>query len=191
MTSSTRRGVLKLAAGAALGLGALRHGWTSARAADEAHGMSAFGDLKYPADFPHFDYVNPQAPKGGSFSQIGPSRQYNQSFLTFNSLNSYILRGDAAQGMELTFSGLMASAADEPDGMYGLAARSVQITDEGLTYRFRMRREARFHDGTPITAHDSAFSLNILKDKGHPIIQQLLRDFEGAQATDDETLVLR
>ena len=57
-----------------------------------------------PPDFPHFDYVDPQAPKGGVFSQIGPGTQFNQNFLTFNSLNSYILRGDAAQGMELTFA---------------------------------------------------------------------------------------
>ena len=77
--------------------------------------MSAFGDLKYPPDFKHFDYVNPDAPKGGLFSQLGPAQQYNQNFLTFNSLNSYILKGDAAQGMELTFATLMARAADEPD----------------------------------------------------------------------------
>ena len=87
--------------------------------------MSAFGDLAYPADFPHFKYVNPDAPKGGVFSQIGPNRQFNQSFQTFNSLNSYILKGDAAQGMELTFATLMARSGDEPDAMYGLAARSV------------------------------------------------------------------
>ena len=73
----------------------------------ERHGMSGFGDLKYPADFKQFEYVNPNAPKGGLFSQIGSTRQYNQNFLTFNSLNSYIFRGDAALGMELTFATLM------------------------------------------------------------------------------------
>ena len=114
----------------------------------ERHGISAFGDLKYPADFPHFDYVDPNAPKGGLFSQIGPSRQFNQGFLTFNSLNSYILRGDAAQGMELTFASLMVRASDEPDAMYGLAARAVRISADGLTYRFLLRPEAKFHDGT-------------------------------------------
>ena len=98
----------------------------------ERHGMSAFGDLKYPADFPHFDYVNPNAPKGGQFSQIGPTRMYNQNFLTFNSLNSYILRGDAAQGMELTFTSLMVRANDEADAQYGLAARSVRMSPDGL-----------------------------------------------------------
>ncbi len=162
-----------------------------ARAEDaERHGISAFGDLKYPADFRHFSYVNPDAPKGGTFSQIGPNRQYNQSFLTFNSLNSYILKGDAAQGMELTFATLMARSGDEPDAMYGLAARSVRISDDGLTYRFLLRSDARFHDGTALTSHDVAFSLATLKQKGHPIIAQLLRDFEGAEAADEHMVAV-
>jgi microcin C transport system substrate-binding protein len=157
----------------------------------EAHGISAFGDLKYPADFHHFEYVNVDAPKGGLFSQIGPGRQFNQNFLTFNSLNSYILKGDAAQGMEMTFATLMTRALDEPDAMYGLAAQKVRISADGLTYQFLMRPRAQFHDGSPITAHDAAFSLNILKEKGHPIIQQLTRDMVDAQAADDATLVVR
>ena len=74
----------------------------------ERHGVSAFGDLKYPPDFEHFDYVNPNAPKGGVFSHVGATRIFNQNLLTFNSLNSFILRGDAAMGMELTFASLMA-----------------------------------------------------------------------------------
>src|SRR5262249_10188910 len=91
----TRRGVLAIAAGA------LASGFSTTGAiADEieTHGISSFGDLKYPADFKHLEYVNVDAPKGGLFSQIGPSRQFNQNFLTFNSLNSYILKGDGAQG---------------------------------------------------------------------------------------------
>jgi microcin C transport system substrate-binding protein len=157
----------------------------------ESHGMSAFGDLKYPVAFPHFDYVDPQAPKGGLFSQIGPSRQFNQNFLTFNSLNSYILKGDAAQGMELTFATLMGRAQDEPDALYGLAALGVRISADGLTYRFLMRPEARFHDGTKITAQDVAFSLTTLKEKGHPIIHQLMRDFVSAEAIDETAVVVR
>src|SRR5881296_3585363 len=133
----------------------------------ERHGMSGFGDLKYPADFKHFAYVNPNAPKGGLFSQTGHSRQYNQNFNTFNSLNSYIFKGDAALGMELTFATLMVQAFDEPDAMYGLAARAVAISPDGLSYRFLLRPEAKFHDGTRLTAHDAAFSLNLLKSKGH------------------------
>jgi microcin C transport system substrate-binding protein len=136
------------------------------------------------------NYV-PNAPKGGLFSQVGASRSFNQNFLTFNSLNIFILKGDGAQGMELTFASLMARAADEPDALYGLAARAVRISADGLTYRFLMRPGIKFHDGSPLTAHDVAFSLKILKDKGHPMAQQLLRDFVGAEATDDATVVLR
>jgi microcin C transport system substrate-binding protein len=162
----------------------------SAQDADR-HGMSAFGDLQYPPDFPHFKYVNPKAPKGGVFSQIGPSRQFNQSFQTFNSLNSYILKGDAAQGMQLTFATLMVRSGDEPDAMYGLAARSVRISDDELTYRFTLRDQAKFHDGSRLTAHDVVWSLTTLKDKGHPIITQQLRDFTGAEAADERTVVVR
>src|SRR5207237_7053104 len=115
---------------------------------EERHGISAFGDLKYPAGFKHLDYVNPDAPKGGMFSQIGPSAAFNQNFLTFNSLNSFILKGDAAQGMELTFASLMAGSGDEPDSLYTLAARGLHVSADGLTYRFLMRPGIGFHDGS-------------------------------------------
>jgi microcin C transport system substrate-binding protein len=189
MALSRRRALGLLAGVAAAGVGnGVIPG--SAQNADR-HGMSAFGDLNYPADFPHFGYVNPKAPKGGVFSQIGPNRQFNQSFLTFNSLNSFILKGDAAQGMELTFATLMVRSGDEPDAMYGLAARSVRISDDGLIYTFTLRPEAKFHDGTPLTAQDVVWSLLMLKDKGHPIITQQLRDFTGAEATDDRIVIAR
>jgi microcin C transport system substrate-binding protein len=157
----------------------------------ERHGLSAFGDLKYPPEFKHFDYVNPNAPKGGVFSHIGATRAFNQNFLTFNSLNSFILKGDGAQGMGITFASLMVRATDEPDAVYGLAARAVRISADWLTYRFLMRPGITFHDGSPLTAHDVAFSLKTLKEKGHPIAQQLLRDFVGAEAPDDATVVVR
>jgi microcin C transport system substrate-binding protein len=156
----------------------------------ESHGLSAFGDLAYPPDFTHFSYVNPSAPKGGVFSQVGPDRLYNQNFLTFNSLNTFILRGDAAQAMELTFATLLARAGDEPDAMYGLAAAKVRRSADGLTYQFFIRPEAKFHDGSALTAHDVAFSLNTLKEKGHPIISQSLRDFMGAKADDDAVVTV-
>ena len=187
--SVTRRSALAIGAGAVAGATGLGDAALSADET-ETHGISAFGDLKYPADFKHFEYVNPDAPKGGLFSQIGAQRQYNQNFLTFNSLNSYILKGDAALGMELTFATLMAAAGDEPDGMYGYAARAVRISADKLTYRYLLRPEARFHDGSKLTAHDVAFSLNTLKAKGHPIIGQMLRDFRGVEATDDQTVVV-
>jgi microcin C transport system substrate-binding protein len=192
----TRRDTLALGAGAATMLvvrPALGQSEAQAQVqADvERHGMSGFGDLNYPADFKHFAYVNPNAPKGGQFSQLGSTRQYNQNFNTFNSLNSFIFKGDAALGMELTFATLMVRAFDEPDAMYGLAARAVVISPDGLTYRFLLRPEAKFHDGTRLDAHDAAFSLNLLKSKGHPIISQQMRDVEAVDAVDDVTLVVR
>jgi microcin C transport system substrate-binding protein len=188
LSDVTRRDTLLLGAGA-LALVVARP--ADAQVRPERHGMSAFGDLKYPADFKHFEYVDPHAPKGGVFSHVGSTRAFNQNFLTFNSLNSFILKGDGAQGMELTFASLMVRSEDEPDAMYGLAARAVQISPDGLTYRFLMRPGITFHDGSALTAHDVAFSLQILKDKGHPIAQQLLRDFAGAEAVDDATVVVR
>ena len=184
-----RRDVLVLSAGALAA--AKLPSAAFAQDATERHGISAFGDLGYPADFPHFKYVDPNAPKGGAYSEIISSRGYNGSFLTFNSLNSYILKGEGVLGMDLTFVSLMARSGDEPDAMYGLAARSVRIADDGLTYRFTLRPEAKFHDGTPLTAHDVAWSLTTLKEKGHPIITQLLRDLKGAEAPDDRTVIVR
>ena len=113
LTGLTRRHVLVIGSAAAAA-GVIRAPF--ARAAEgEVHGISAFGDLKYPAGFKQFDYVNVDAPKGGLFSSIPWARAYNQSFLTFNSLNAFILKGDGAVGMEQTFTTLMARAGDEPD----------------------------------------------------------------------------
>ena len=122
MALFSRRHVLGLGVGALSGCAA-SPGASRTMAAPRLHGISVFGDLKYPADFQHFDYVNPAAPKGGLFSTIPSVRAYNQSFQTFNSLNAYILKGEGAQGMDLTFASLMARASDEPDAMYGLAAK--------------------------------------------------------------------
>src|ERR1700738_4369031 len=190
MALLTRRHALGLGIGA-LGATQFRPAATAAEeSGTEAHGMSVFGDLKYPADFHHFDYVNVAAPKGGFFSLIPSSRSFNQSFFTFNSFNAYILKGEGAQGMDMTFVSLMARANDEPDAMYGLAAKSVRISPDKLTYRFTVRPEARFHDGSKLTAHDVAFSLTALKEKGHPLIVVQLRDLVKAEALDDATVVV-
>ena len=92
--------------------------------------------------------------------------------------------------MDLTFATLMARAGDEPDAMYGLAAKSVQISPDKLVYRFTMRPEARFHDGSKLTAQDAAFSMNVLKEKGHPLIIVQLRDMVKAEAPDDATVIV-
>ncbi len=189
MTKLSRRHVLGLGAGA-LGAVHFRTAAADTEAGAETHGLSVFGDLKYPIDFQHFDYVNPQAPKGGLFSLIPSNAGYNQSFFTFNSLNAYILKGEGAQGMDMTFVPLMGRATDEPDAMYGVAAKSVRISPDKLVYRFTMRPEARFHDGSKLTAQDVAFSLTALKEKGHPLIVVQLRDLVKAEAPDDATVVV-
>ncbi|KQO66757.1 extracellular solute-binding protein [Methylobacterium sp. Leaf89] len=160
-------------------------------AARTSHGLSSFGDLKYPADFPNFDYVNPDAPRGGRFSAQLAATLGNQASDTFNTLNIYVLRGDGAAGMNLTFDSLMVRALDEPDALYGLLARSVEISEDGLTYRFSLRPQARFHDGARLTAHDVAASMRLLKEKGHPEISQVIRDLAEAVAEDDATVTLR
>jgi microcin C transport system substrate-binding protein len=139
MAQLSRRHVLVLGVGGAFSAAALR-GVAASEGPTEAHGISAFGDLKYSADFHHFGYVNPGAPKGGAFSLIPSVRAYNQSYFTFSSLNAYIMKGEGAQGMDMTFAALMARANDEPDAMYGLAAKSVQISPDKLTYTSRSTR---------------------------------------------------
>jgi microcin C transport system substrate-binding protein len=156
---------------------------TPASAAERKHGLSAFGDLAYPADFEHFAYANPDAPKGGNFSLIGWG-----GVTTFNSLNNYILKGDAAQGLELLFDSLMVPATDEPDAVYGLVAESAEVADDKKSVTFYLRPEARFSDGTPLTAEDVAFSFDTLKSKGHPLFRQTLRDVVKAEALGPHTV---
>ncbi len=180
MPRLSRRTVLTLAAAGA-GAGLLARG-ALAQAAGESHGISYFGDLKYPADFPHFDYVNPQAPKGGTFIHTASTWSYNQNPTTFNTLNTLVLRGDAPPGLDDIFASLMAGGGDEPDAMYGFAAEKVAISEDGLTYRFTLRDIAAFHDGKPITAEDVAWSILTLKEKGHPLLRVVLRDVASAAA---------
>lgn len=156
---------------------------SAASAAERKHGLSAFGDLAYPPDFSHFVYANPEAPKGGDFSLIGWG-----GVTTFNSLNNYILKGDAAQGLELLFDSLMVRAADEPDAVYGLVAESGEVADDRKSATFYLRPEARFSDGTPLTAEDVVFSLDALKTKGHPLYRQTLQDVVKAEALDPHTV---
>ena len=91
------------------------------------HGLSAFGDLKYPEGFSHFDYASPDAPKGGTFNFTPGYWVFNQNVQTFNTLNSFSSKGDAPPRMELCFDSLMSSALDEPDAIYGLIAENVTV----------------------------------------------------------------
>lgn len=155
----------------------------AAHAATPTYGLSAFGDLKYPPDFKHFDYVKPNAPKGGTFSLIGWG-----DVTTFDSLNGYILKGNAAQGLDLLFDTLMTRAEDEPDAVYGLVAKSAEVADDKMSVTFKLRPQARFSDGSPLTAKDVVFSFYALKDQGNPVYHQMLRDVVKAEALRPETV---
>ena len=128
-----------------LGAGAVAVSTTASRPAlaageTEHHGLSAFGDLGYPADFKHLKYVNPAAPKGGTFSQLAGG-----GTATFNSFNGFILKGDPAVDMEQVFAALMWRATDEPDAVYAYAADRVTVSADGRVYKFHLR------NGTPST----------------------------------------
>lgn len=179
-TRPSRAGRAGLALLLAFGLAA---GAASPLGAEPRHGLSIFGDLKYPADFKHFDYVNPDAPKGGTASQIGTA-----GLTTFDSFNSFILKGDAAQGMQLVFDSLMARALDEPDAVYGLVAETADVAPDGLSVTFKLRPEAKFADGSPVTAEDVVFSFETIKAKGHPALAMPLRDVKSAEALDPHTV---
>ena len=169
----TRREALALGVGG-LALPAML-GLRPARAAEnhageygpEVHGLSIFGDLALPPDFPRLPYVDPKAPVGGEIRLQIDSSQGNQNFLTFNTLNVFNFAGDGAAGVPASFDSLMGGNSDEPDALYGVVARAVRVSSDKSRYRFLLRKEARFHDGTPLTAQDVAFSLNILRQKGH------------------------
>ncbi len=153
------------------------------------HGLSIFGELKYPADFDHFDYVNPDAPKGGEIRLLPWEAAYNQGFTNFDTLNIYVLKGTGAHGMRLTFDTLMTRAYDEPDAMYGLAAEAAAVAPDGMSVAFRLRDGVRFHDGTAMTAEDVVFTFDLLKEKGHPLLTTAIRDVVSAEALDDRTVV--
>ncbi len=187
MTGLTRRTLL-VTAGTAGIAGLLPMNLALAAPEDRVHGLSSFGDLKLPPDFKHFDYVNPEAPKGGLLAMQLTQITGNQAFDTFNTLNMFTFRGQGAAGLSMTFDSLMASSSDEPDSLYGLLAESVSISPDKLIYRFHLRPEARFHDGSLVTAEDVAFSLNILKEKGYPTYRLMLKDMAAAEAQDAATV---
>ncbi|HLO78235.1 MAG TPA: extracellular solute-binding protein [Magnetospirillum sp.] len=128
--------------------------------AQPRHGIAMHGDPKYPAGFDHFDYVNPAAPKGGDL------RLADQG--TFDNLNPYIVKGQTPEGASLPFETLLTASADEPFSMYGLVAESVETPPDRSWVSYVLRKEARWHDGTPITPEDVVFSLETLRTKGAP-----------------------
>jgi microcin C transport system substrate-binding protein len=142
--------------------------------AQPRYGLSLFGDLKYPPDFKHFDYVNPNAPKGGTvkYAAIG----------TYDSFNPFILKGVPAADTGLMFDTLMVPADDEPASSYGLVAQSVEIAPDKKSVIYNLRPEARFWDGTPITADDVVWTFDALKTKGSPSWALYYADVVKAEA---------
>ncbi len=145
--------------------------------------MSVFGDLAMPADFKAFPYVRVGAPKGGVFSQDTQG--------TFNSLNPFILTGDAPGSVSMIFDSLMGGSLDEPDAMYPLVASAVAFSADRNSMRFPLRHEARFHDGSKLTSADVVWSLETLKAKGRPSVRQQLRDMESVTAEGEHAVVIK
>ena len=140
------------------------------------HALSLIGKPKYDADFKHFDYVNPDAPKGGRVKLSATG--------TFDSLNPFILKGNPAAGVGFIYDQLMDSSLDEPSTAYGLIAESVTFPDDFSSATFKLRDEARWHDGKPITPEDVIFSMDVQK-KGHPFRAQYYKNVAKVEKTGD------
>ncbi|MCH8182122.1 MAG: ABC transporter substrate-binding protein [Proteobacteria bacterium] len=178
VTAHKRRGP---ALGFAAGLLALLI--VGAATAEPRHGISAFGDLKYPADFTNFDYVNVDAPKGGTLRLRGT--------LSFDTVNPFTLkgirfRGRNASAMGLPYDSLMTGTSDEPDSMYGLVAETADLADDRTSIVFKLRPEARFHDGSPMTVDDIVFSFTTLKERGSPGFRIIYKSILGVEAIGED-----
>lgn len=136
---------------AAIGSGATAHA---------AQSIALYGETKYKPGFQHFDYVNPDAPKGGTFRLSSPG--------SFDSLNPFILKGVSAPGAGLLYQSLMTGSYDEPQSYYPLIAQSIDLASDRSYADFTLNPKAVWHDGKPITADDVVFTFTILKEKGHP-----------------------
>ncbi len=147
------------------------------------HALTLHGEPKYGPGFTHFDYVNPDAPKGGTLKLA------NVAADTFDSLHPFILRGRSADGIGLIYDTLMESSLDEAFTEYGLIAKQVEV-GEGNTYaRFTLRAEARFHDGQPITADDVAWTFRMLREQGHPQYRAYYRDIDRVEVLGSHEVV--
>lgn len=148
----------------------------SAMAAPQ-HALTLYDEApKYPADFKHFDYVNPDAPKGGTFRQ--------SSFGGFDSLNPFINKGVPADNVSAIYDTLMRQSLDEPFTEYGLVAGKIEKAPDNSWVRFYLRPEARFHDGHPMRADDVVFTFNALIKDGAPLYRQYYADVAEVVAED-------
>ncbi|HZR71076.1 MAG TPA: extracellular solute-binding protein [Burkholderiales bacterium] len=144
------------------------------------HGIAMHGDLKYPAGFKHFDYVNPSAPKGGEVKQ--------STVGTFDSFNPFIVRGNPAAGIARIYDTLLSPSADEPFSEYGLLAEKVETPADRSWVAFTLRPEARWHDGKPITVEDVIWSFETLRAKGQPFYRAYYDGVAKVEKTGDRTV---
>ena len=154
-----------------------------AGAAEEArpsHGIAMHGDLKYPPDFKHFDYVNPNAPKGGAVRL--------QAIGTYDSFNPFIVKGSPAAGIGRIYETLMTASADEPFSEYGLLADSITVPKDRSWVEFRLRPEARWHDGEPVTADDVVWTFETLITKAVPFFRGYYGDVKQVEKRDARTV---
>ncbi|MGU7780284.1 extracellular solute-binding protein [Burkholderia sp. PU8-34] len=132
----------------------------AATAAHAAYAIAQYGEPKYPPGFKHFDYVNPDAPKGGTLVLANPSR-----LTSFDKFNPYTMRGNVAPGIEVLFESLATGSSDEPASAYGLLADDIAVAPDGLSATFHLNPRARFSNGDPVTAADVKYSFDTLKSK--------------------------
>ncbi|MCW2238083.1 extracellular solute-binding protein [Azospirillum canadense] len=151
-----------------------------AHAQPGSHAVTAHGTPKYGPDFKHFDYVNPDAPKGGEVKLA--------TYGSFDSLNPFILRGSPAGGAGLPFETLTVGSNDEVLTQYGLLAETIAVADDRGSVAFTLRPQARFHDGTPVTVEDVIWSFETLRDKGHPTYRTYYADVAKAEKTGERTV---
>ena len=142
--------------------------------------IAEFGEPLYDETMAHWPYANPDAPKGG--------RIVLSAFGSFDTLNPLILKGEFPPSIGLTFDSLMTSSADELVSSYGLIAESVEYPEDISWAIFTIRPEARYHDGTPITAGDFVFSFNVIRENGRPFLRSFYEDIESAEALSDRQI---
>ncbi|AJE21276.1 extracellular solute-binding protein [Azotobacter chroococcum] len=158
--------------------GSLLLGLAGLAQAAPQHALTLYGEApKYPADYRHFDYVEPAAPKGGALRQAG--------FGSFDSLNPFINKGVAADEIGLVYDTLTRHGLDEPFSEYGLLAEKIERAPDNSWVRFHLRPEARFHDGHPVTAEDVVFSFETLMKDGAPMYRAYYADVSQAVAEDE------
>ena len=155
-----------------------------AHSTQAAQGISQYGKPKYAEGFAHFDYVNPNAPRGGTLTLPNPGQR-----TSFDKFNPFTLRGVTAPGIELMFESLAEGSADEVSSIYGLLAEDIAVAPDHLSATFRIRPEAKFSDGTPVLAADVKHSFDVLMSgKAHPRYKTTFADIAEAVVLSDRSV---